>query len=123
MSNKPKKFKVSAEEQRYNKMAADIEAAPLYDGRGKGVDVYRCQNCGSEQCTYYRDKGVTPFLIRCDVCGNMAQHYASLKPVAGINYEALKAWVRPTYKQFTRLERGLRDHVLRGGLVLEEDVK
>jgi ribosomal protein S27E len=122
MSNKPKKFKISAEEQRYNKMAADIEAAPLYDGRGKGIDVYRCQQCGEEQYTYYRDKGVTPFLIRCNKCGQIAQHRTTLKDM-GVDHRTLKVWVRPTYEQFTRLERGLRDHVLRGGLVLEEDVK
>jgi hypothetical protein len=123
MSNKPKNFKISAEEVRYNKLVDSIEDMPVFDGRGKGVDVYRCDNCKQEQYTYYRDKGVTPYLIRCDKCWNIAKHCTTLSDTSSVEHKQLKAWVRPTWEQLQRLDKDLRNHVMQGGLVLEEDIR
>ena len=50
--------------QEYDKMIADIESARMFDGRGRGVDVYTCEECGEHFYTQYKDKGVTPFSLR-----------------------------------------------------------
>lgn len=53
--------------QQYNSMVASIEDAKIYDGRGE-YNLYECNKCNNYKVTLYKDKGVTPFIMRCK-CG------------------------------------------------------
>lgn len=68
--------------------------------------------------TTYADKGVTPFIIRCS-CGGLMQHTRSFKNVP--DYIRVFRWKRPTLEQTMKLSKGMMEHVLNGGLVLDID--
>lgn len=109
----------------YDKLVAEIESARMYDGRGKGVDVYVCEKCGKQFYTRYKDKGVTPFTIRCrrEACNATMVHRATISESQAKN-EGLVVhnWVRPTFKQLQKLNDGAQEHVLNGGLMLEDEL-
>lgn len=109
----------------YEGMANSIEAAQMYDGRGKGVDVYVCDDCGAVYYTRYKDKGVTPFTMRCMKCkkGTMV-HKNTIRIYAHIiPEEKIHNWVRPSFEQFMKLNEGAKQHVLQGGLMLDEELE
>ena len=110
--------------QEYDKLVAEIESAKMFDGRGKGVDVYVCKECGNTFYTRYKDKGVTPFTIRCRHCkAGTAYHDTTIsEECASENGFFVHNWVRPTFEQLTKLSEGAQDHVLNGGLLLESDL-
>ena len=54
--------------EEYKELINNIESIPMYDGRNKGIDVYVCNKCGHKFYTKYKDKGVTPFVIKCRNC-------------------------------------------------------
>lgn len=58
--------------QQYNNMVASIEDAKIYDGRGE-YNLYECNKCNNYKVTLYKDKGVTPFIMRCKCGGDMKQ--------------------------------------------------
>lgn len=110
---------------KYNNLVANIETAKIYDGRNKGVDVYVCQKCGNKIYTRYKDKGVTPFVIKCRNCEHgSAQHRETITEefASMMRYEILN-WIRPTFEQLQKLSKGYIDHVLAGGLMLEDELK
>lgn len=113
--------------KQYNEMAAEIESVKMFDGRGRGVDVYICDKCGGMTFTRYKDKGVTPFTIICEYCnapGMMHKHTLSEWDVRDRFPGArIKNWIRPTLKETMRLGVGTIEHIAKGGLVLEEEVK
>lgn len=112
--------------KQYDKLVAEIESAKVYDGRNKGVDVYVCEKCGKQFYTQYKDKGVTPFTIRCriDECGGTMIHKCTISVgQARINGIVIHNWVRPTFEQLQKLSEGAIDHVLQGGLMLEDELK
>lgn len=110
----------------YDGMVNSIEAAQMYDGRGKGVDVYVCNECGAVYYTRYKDKGVTPFTINCRKCkmGTMVHKNTIPEEAAKVLEMSNKIhnWVRPTFEQFLKLNEGAKQHVLQGGLMLEEEL-
>lgn len=106
-------------EKQYNKIVTDIEKAAIYDGRGE-YNLYECNKCNNYKVTLYKDKGVTPFIIRCE-CGGEMMHTKSSKQALP-SYVTVHNWVRPTLEQTLRLSQGLRDHVLGFGLMLEEEL-
>ena len=53
--------------EKYDKLVSEIEGMKMYDGRG-AVDRYVCDTCGYMTHTTYKDKGVTPFTMRCPKC-------------------------------------------------------
>lgn len=113
--------------EQYDQMLIDIETARIFDGRGTGVDVYVCEKCGEKFYTQYTVKGVTPFSIRCRSCNKALMiHRNTISYTEWSALEALGAklhnWVRPTYKQMMNLQPYTQQHVLNGGLVLEEEV-
>ena len=118
--------------KKYDQMLKDIETAPIFDGRGGGVDVYICEKCGNRFYTQYTAKGVTPFTIGCRFCKAAIKSAIMLHRIT-ISYKEwskleasgakLHNWVRPTYEQMIKLSPGTQRHVLNGGLVLEEDLK
>ena len=104
----------------------------VYDGRGKGVDVYICQECGAHILTRYKDFGVTPFIMNCKNCGTgYAEHVQTISEEVAKRLcdrgECYKGkvfeWVRPSFewlnKQRKKDRLGVIEHVLKGGLVLE----
>ena len=110
---------------KYDKLIAEIESAKVYDGRNKGVDVYVCKKCGSQFYTRYKDKGVTPFTIRCrrEACGATMIHKSTIYEEEARNCRlAVHNWVRPTFEQFLKLNEGAQEHVLNGGLMLEDEL-
>ena len=113
--------------KKYNAMLANIEAARIYDGRNKGVDVYICKECGETMYTRYKDKGVTPFTTTCrkQGCnGIMVHENTTSEREVQYNGKTVHNWVRPTLewceKQRKKGNMGVIEHVLDGGLVLED---
>ena len=109
----------------YDKLVADIKKAKMFDGRGKGVDIYKCQECGNLFCTRYKDKGVTPFTIRCRAkgCkGTMVHKNTVSEECAEREGFIVHNWVRPTFEQLLKLSDGAIQHVLDGGLMLEDEL-
>lgn len=111
---------------RYHELVANIEAAQIYDGRNKGVDVYVCDKCGAMYYTRYKDKGVTPFTIHCRKCNKGTMVHKTTQPENVVNFMGLSKevhnWVRPSFEQFIKLDEGARKHVLQGGLILEDEL-
>lgn len=65
--------------QQYNNMVASIEDAKIYDGRGE-YNLYECNKCNNYKVTLYKDKGVTPFIMRCKCGGDMMHTKSSKQP-------------------------------------------
>ncbi len=109
-------------QRRYDKLVSEVEDAEMYDGRGKGVDVYECQVCGHCMYTRYKDKGVTPFTLRCSLCGKTAMHTRTIpESVASACGYPVLDWCRPTFKRMCRMDEDMICHVLEGGMILENN--
>lgn len=109
----------------YNKLVSEIEQTRMYDGRGE-YNGYTCEKCGYITTTLYKDKGVTPFIIKCPKCGGAAMHNITTHiapPCVPDRYSEVKNWVRPTIEQLLKMPPATIDHVLNGGLVFEEELK
>lgn len=114
--------------KKYDQMLKDIETASIFDGRGTGVDVYICEKCGERFYTQYTAKGVTPFTIGCRFCkAAIMLHKTTISYTEWLKLEFISGaklhnWVRPTYEQMIKLSPLMQQHVLKGGLVLEEEL-
>lgn len=109
----------------YNKLVSEIEQTRMYDGRGE-YNGYTCEKCGYITVTLYKDKGVTPFIIKCPKCGGAAMHNITTHiapPCVPDRYSEVKNWVRPTIEQLLKMPPATIDHVINGGLVFEEELK
>lgn len=104
----------------YKALLERAEDMEVYDGRGKGVDVYECDGCGEVMFTRYADKGVTPYCMPCKCRGTMS-HKSTVQVVPCRDAKVCN-WVRPIYDDFVKLSPGMQDHVMNGGLVLEEEL-
>lgn len=109
---------------KYDELVAGIETIQMFDGRGRGVDVYVCKKCGKRFYTRYKDKGVTPFTIKCRHCehGTMMHDQTISEQVANVMAFEVHNWVRPTFEQLQKLSDGAQEHVLNGGLMLEDEL-
>lgn len=114
----------------YKKLIDNIESIRMYDGRDKGVDVYVCEKCGKTFLTRYKDKGVTPFIIACkeNRCkGTMVHRNTISEEQAEKEGLIVHNWIRPTLEQFDEFVKqgktGLVEHLIHGGLMLEEEIK
>lgn len=114
----------------YKELIDNIESIRMYDGRDKGVDVYVCEKCGKTFLTRYKDKGVTPFTIACrnEGCkGTMLHEHTITEEQVKKEGLIVHNWVRPTLEQFDKFVKqsktGLIEHLLQGGLMLEEEIK
>lgn len=119
-----KKLKIR---RQYKALVAKVEEMKVFDGRGRGVDVYVCEKCGRRTMTRYKDKGVTPFVMRCSHCDGYAQHVETVSEDRAVLLRlaegvAIQNWVRPPLKWLLKQSEGTIDHVLQGGLVLEKEV-
>ena len=111
--------------EQYNRLVSEIEPTQMYDGRGE-YNGYTCEKCGFITVTLYKDKGVTPFIIKCPKCGGTAVHKITTRiapPYVPDTYSEVKNWVRPTIEQLLKMPPATIDHVLNGGLVFEEELK
>lgn len=111
--------------QKYDQLVAGIESARMFDGRNKGIDIYVCEKCGTQFCTRYKDKGVTPFTLKCRriECGATMVHRGTISErEAEVSRLVVHNWVRPTFEQLLTLNAGAQEHVLNGGLMLEEEL-
>lgn len=106
-------------EKQYNKLVSEIEEMKMYDGRGT-VDRYICDTCGYIMHTTYKDKGVTPFVMQCPECGGGMVHRQTFKKDTVPDWVEVKNWYRPTLEQTLDMPKGVIEHVLNGGLILEE---
>ena len=112
--------------KQYDELISGIETAKMFDGRDKGVDVYVCEKCGKQFYTRYKDKGVTPFTIRCrrEACGATMIHRDTISEAQAKNDGlVVRNWVRPTFEQLLKLNVGAQEHVLNGGLMLEDELE
>lgn len=112
--------------RQYKKLVASIEGMKVFDGRGNGVDVYICEECGRMTLTRYKDKGVTPFVMRCCLCNGYAKHVNTVseddaKLFCLAKNTDVKNWVRPPLWWLLKHKEAV-EHVLNGGLVLEQEV-
>lgn len=103
----------------YKKLVDGIEDSSMYDGRGT-VDRYVCDTCGHIIYTTYRDKGVTPFTIRCNKCGGVKVHDKTYEKNSIPSYVNIIDWYRPTLEQTLKMSEGMIQHILDGGLILDE---
>lgn len=110
--------------QQYDELVSGIETAEMFDGRNKGVDIYQCKECGFQFYTRYKDKGVTPFTVRCRNCNHgTAVHDKTIsEQMASFLGVKVHNWVRPTFGQLLKLNEGAQKHVLNGGLMLEDEL-
>lgn len=110
--------------QQYDELVSGIETAKMFDGRNKGVDIYQCKECGFQFYTRYKDKGVTPFTVRCRNCdhGTAVHDKTITEQMASFLGVKVHNWVRPTFGQLLKLNEGAQEHVLNGGLMLEDEL-
>ena len=103
---------------RYENLVKRIEFEKIYDGRGL-FDLYECEDCGANKITTYRDKGITPFMIKC-ACGKYMEHTNTYKSVPNdINVEE---WVRPTLEEAYKLDEHQLEYLFNGGLFLKSEL-
>lgn len=109
----------------YGKLVAEIETAKMFDGRNTGVDVYVCEKCGFQFYTRYKDKGVTPFTVKCHNCNCGTAIHSKTISEQKANFLCVNVhnWVRPTFEQLLKLNDGTQEHVLNGGLMLEDELE
>ena len=105
--------------EQYDKLVNEIEGIKMYDGRGT-VDRYICDTCGHMTHTTYKDKGVTPFTMRCDKCGGTMYHRKTFTKESVPDWVEVKNWYRPTLDQTLKESQPVIEHILNGGLLLEE---
>lgn len=106
-------------ENRYNQLVNSIEKKEMYDGRGT-VDRYTCDTCGHIIYTTYRDKGVTPYTIRCNRCGGTKYHDKTYDKKTVPSYVMITDWYRPSLIDVLKMSDGMIEHILNGGLILDE---
>lgn len=76
-------------------------------------NAYECKKCGSYIITIDRDPGVTPFMIKCENCGDMAKS----------KFYRVQNWLEPTHEWYrpttlAGVDPKYYDHLGRGGLIL-----
>lgn len=112
--------------RQYKKLVASVEEMKMFDGRGKGVDVYTCEKCSRRTLTRYKDKGVTPFVMQCPYCDGYARHDDTITEQEAeffrlVENIRVQNWVRPPLWWLFKHKKAV-EHVLNGGLVLEQEV-
>jgi hypothetical protein len=96
---------------RYKRMLA-INGDPVDPNR---INCYRCQVCQAITKTIDIDRGVIPFMHRCEFCGGTA--YSSFFDDIAPAIKPTQEWYRPTLKQVLKMKNeGLIEHILMGGL-------
>jgi hypothetical protein len=89
-------------------------------------NLYVCETCGGHKVTIDRDEGTTPFIIKCDECGEMM--YSALYDV-NQHIRPTHQWIAPTDEELRialnvidNINKRVRlyQHIKAGGLFLVE---
>ena len=100
-------------ERRYNEMLN-------YDSIKEGlqnkpiINIYLCSN-GHQTVTKDVDAGTTPFMHLCATKGCMEFGRSKMYQVDQ-TLEPVEEWFRPTLKQTLKMDSGMQEHILPGGL-------
>lgn len=105
--------------KKYNELVNSIEDTKMYDGRNT-VDRYICDRCNAMMHTTYKDKGVTPFTMICPKCSGTMYHRHTFKKETVPDWVDIKNWYRPSLEQTLLQNKGTIEHILKGGLLLED---
>lgn len=106
----------------YDNMVIHIaKTSDMYDGRGKGVDIYLCRECQKVIMTRYKDKGVTPFSMWCKCKGSLVHTDTIGEQTAKALGHKVLDWYRPSFEEFLKLSEWEQEYVLNGGLILKEN--
>jgi hypothetical protein len=104
-------------ERKYNKLMEDVSTNDFYKvDLTKRVNCYTCK-CGHITKTKDVDPGVTPFLFKCESCGELAQ--STFYTDIAIYKEPTIEWYRPDLKETMKHRNHpvTLDHILNGGLL------
>jgi hypothetical protein len=101
-------------ERQYLRLQHDVATKDYYKiDLENRVNVY---TCGSGHVTKTRDidPGVTSFIYDCETCGEIARSsfYQDTHP----ELEPTQEWFRPTLDEVLKMDIGMREHILSGGL-------
>ena len=106
-------------ERRYNKLMYEVKNNDFYKiDLESRLNVYSC-SCGHDTITIDIDAGVTPFMYRCEKCGNRA--ISKGYQVQG-NLTPTLEWYRPSLKEMMkrRKNENLLEHYFNGGLEIRK---
>lgn len=103
-------------EKKYNKLMLNVATDNYYKiDLTNRVNCYVC-DCGHITKTKDVDPGCTPFIFRCELCGQGATStmYRDIAPSLNPTFE----WYRPSLKEVMKKRKnaGLLDHIFAGGL-------
>jgi hypothetical protein len=104
---------------KYEALIDRIEAEKIYDGRGT-FDLYECEECGARKITTYKDKGVTPFMIRCSCCDGFMRHTRTFNSIP--KFINVEDWIRPALEQAYNMTDYQLEHLFKGGLFLKSEL-
>jgi hypothetical protein len=107
-------------EREYNRMLINMGKEPP---RKDKINIYTCAN-GHTIKTIDIDKGTTPFLLNCGVCGAEAKSsfYKDDNPELNISHEFYRPDLFYVMKKL-RKHPELLEHVLKGGLLCRKVIK
>lgn len=102
--------------RKYNKLLKSVETDDFYKiDLANRVNCYVC-SCGHITKTKDIDAGVTPFMHKCEKCGQMAQStsYKDIVP----EQQPTEEWYRPSLKKVLKMRKneGMLHHIFQGGL-------
>ena len=102
--------------KQYERLLNDVKTKEYYTRIDitKSINCYVCDTCGHITKTKDIDPGVTPYLFKCEKCGELARStfYRDIAP----NQKPTIEWYRPTLKETLKMGIGMVDHILQGGL-------
>jgi transcription elongation factor Elf1 len=107
--------------KKYDQLMNDVAKNPYYTNinMSNRTNCYVCNHCHNVMKTIDVDRGVTPFMIRCHNCGEMAysQFYKNIAPSRLPTME----WYRPSLNDLLKNKHKYDiGHVLNGGLELRK---
>lgn len=103
-------------ERDYEKLLEAVRTNPYYtriDLTNK-VNCYTCPNCKHITKTKDIAPGVTPMFHSCEKCNTLANSsfFRDIAP----QQQPTQEWYRPTLAEVLKMNAGLQEHVLSGGL-------
>ena len=110
-------------EKEYNDLVKNFETSDYYRNIDleNRVNCYHCQKCGHITKTKDIDRGVIPFMRKCEKCNNLtySSFYEDIAPLQQIAEE----WYRPKYDEYKKMSISTQNHILNGGLVSRKVTK
>lgn len=88
-----------------------------------GTNIWNCGRCGTRIVADHKDEGVTPFMIDCVKCGDIAYSQFYSLSEADEQLEVEFEWYTPKGRQYRRLKVYDREHVDNGGLLMRRKTR